>query len=294
MDSPNTAMRDIRVIHLEPTDVCQARCPQCARETDVAFDHTQHNHLSIAQLQELLDPGMLRSLDKMFMCGNYGDPAAGRHTLDIYRWFREHNGAVTLGMNTNGAIRSRDWWQELARIMDQPLDYVVFSIDGLEDTNHVYRRGVQWDILMQNSQAFIQAGGRAHWDMLVFEHNEHQVQAAQDRARDLGFSWFRAKVSKRPSVDTIKMPRSWQAPSPHITSIACHALTDRSMYIDARGRMWPCCWLAADRSVNSVDFEAIQQSWHGSDPHTVCATNCGQRAGHTRFQQQWRVEAQLT
>jgi sulfatase maturation enzyme AslB (radical SAM superfamily) len=286
-------MRDITTLHLEPTDVCQASCPQCARETDPAFDPEQHRHVSVSQLESLLEPAQVRALQKMFMCGNYGDPAAGRHTLEIYRWFRSLNPNIVLGMNTNGAIRTTEWWQELAEILHQPLDYVVFSIDGLADTNHIYRRGVQWEVLMRNSAAFIQAGGRAHWDMLVFEHNEHQVDQAEQMAHDLGFSWFRAKVSKRAPVAHIRPPRSWQSPQSEIENIHCHALADRSAYVDAQARMWPCCWLAADHTQHTVDFDEVQQSWHTPDAHQVCRTNCGQRAGHTRFQQQWRRETRL-
>lgn len=286
-------MRDITTLHLEPTDVCQASCPQCARETDAAFDAQHQHHVSVAQLESLLEPDLVQGLDKMFMCGNYGDPAAGRHTLEIYRWFRSRNPSITLGMNTNGAIRSAEWWQELAGIMHQDLDYVVFSIDGLADTNHIYRRGVQWEVLMRNSAAFIEAGGRAHWDMLVFEHNEHQVTEAEHMARDLGFSWFRAKVSKRAAVAHIKPPRAWQAPLQEVDSIHCHALADRSVYVDAQARIWPCCWLAADQTRSVVDFDEIQLSWNTEAPHVVCRTNCGQRAGHTRFQQQWRTETRL-
>ena len=30
--------REIKVLHLESTNVCQAACPLCARETDPLFD----------------------------------------------------------------------------------------------------------------------------------------------------------------------------------------------------------------------------------------------------------------
>ena len=42
--------REIRVLHLEPTDVCQAACPLCARETDENFDKSQKHHLTIDQI----------------------------------------------------------------------------------------------------------------------------------------------------------------------------------------------------------------------------------------------------
>jgi hypothetical protein len=61
-------------------------------------------------------------------------------------------------MNTNGGLRTKFWWQELANIMKGELDYAVFSIDGLADTNHIYRVDVNWDNVMSNAEAFISAG----------------------------------------------------------------------------------------------------------------------------------------
>ena len=70
--------RDIKVLHIEPTDVCQAACALCAREIDPAFDKTIKHHLSVDQIKEKFSEDFIRGLDKMFMCGNYGDPAAGK------------------------------------------------------------------------------------------------------------------------------------------------------------------------------------------------------------------------
>ena len=50
---------------------------------------------------------------------------------------------------------------------------VTFGIDGLQDTNHLYRISTNFDKIIKNAKAFIDAGGFAKWHMLVFEHNEH-------------------------------------------------------------------------------------------------------------------------
>ena len=43
--------RDISVLHLESTDVCQAACPLCARETDPLFNKNEKNHLTYEQIK---------------------------------------------------------------------------------------------------------------------------------------------------------------------------------------------------------------------------------------------------
>ena len=282
-----------KVVHIEPTDVCQAACPLCARETDAEFDKQQHHHLTVEQIQQHLSEDTIRGLDKMFMCGNYGDPAAGRHTLEIYRYFRSINPTIVLGMNTNGAVQNIAWWSELAGILNQPRDYVVFSIDGLKDTNHIYRRNVSWTKLMDNAETFIAAEGRAQWDMLVYRHNEHQVDACEQLARDMKFTWFRAKVSRRPYINGLEFPVTWNRLEYVPGRIDCHALKESSVYIDAQGRVSPCCWLGARQSNFVQDIKQVSVTWDTAKPDITCLTTCTAQENITNFESQWQREVEL-
>lgn len=286
--------RDIKVLHLESTDVCQAACPLCARETDRDFRKDRQHHLDMHKIAKVFDDEQIAKLDKMFMCGNYGDPAAGKHTLDIYKHFRSVNPDIVLGMNTNGGIQTSFWWHALGGIMNQPLDYVVFSIDGLSDTNSVYRKNVNWDKVMANAEAFIAAGGSAHWDMLVYRHNQHQVDQCEQLARDMGFKWFRAKVSKRGFTDRLEAPIGWKIPNVQSTKVNCHALNEQSAYIDAQGRMSPCCWLGSRQKDFVTDFNEIQNSWNSLQPNIVCLDVCGTADSSTSFTNQWQRNTELT
>ena len=287
-------MRDIKVLHLEPTDVCQAACALCARETDTNFKKDRQHHLSMNQILQVFDQEKIRQLDKMFMCGNYGDPAAGKHTLDIFQEFRRINPDVVLGMNSNGGLQTTFWWYELAKTMNQSQDYVVFSIDGLESTNATYRQNVVWNKVMSNARSFIEAGGSAHWDMLVYQHNQHEVDECEQLARDLGFKWFRAKVSKRGFTDKLKFPTGWNPPQLQSAQVRCHALTEQSTYIDAQGRESPCCWLGSRQQDFVTDFESVRTSWHSVQPNIVCLDTCGTTTESTRFIDQWQREIELT
>ena len=285
--------RNIKVLHLEPTDVCQAACPLCARETDPDFRKDRQHHLDMHKIAKVFNDEQIAKLDKMFMCGNYGDPAAGKYTLDIYRAFRSINPDIVLGMNTNGGIQTSFWWHELGKILNQPQDYVVFSIDGLSDTNSVYRKNVNWNKVMTNAEAFISAGGSAHWDMLVYKHNQHQVDAAEQLARDMGFKWFRAKVSRRGFTDRLEAPSSWVVPNIQSTKVNCHALNEQSTYIDSQGNLSPCCWLGARQKNFISDFEEIQNSWSSIQPNLICLNTCGTQDSNTNFNNQWQREVEL-
>jgi sulfatase maturation enzyme AslB (radical SAM superfamily) len=198
-------------------------------------------------------------------------------------------------MNTNGALKSTDWWQQLGVLFNQQQDYVVFSIDGLEDTNHLYRKGVNWNLLMNNVRSFINAGGLAHWDMLVFEHNKHQVDQCQELAYKMGFSWFRSKVSKRPFIEGVNLsfPRGWVLPKKEFNSnqeIKCHALSEQSVYINAKGQPSPCCWLGGQLDNTVVNVSEIENTWKTSSPHPICAKICSVVNNRTIFENQWQKE----
>lgn len=287
-----------KILHIEPTDACNAACPQCARETDISFNKDDLHHLTVDQIKSLVSVETIKNLDKMFMCGVYGDPAAGKYTLDIFDYFRTINPTITLGMNTNGGLRSTTWWKKLASILSLSQDYVVWSIDGLSDTNHIYRKNVRWDVVMKNASTFIRSGGNAHWDMLVFSYNEHQLNDAVKLAQEMGFKYFRSKVSRRfdsMPVSFLNPPKSWNEIKVENGPIVCQAEVESSLYISAKGITYPCCWLAAtDVNDNLSKFNEIKASWSSDTPHRTCQETCGTTFSGNAFKDQWKTEICLS
>lgn len=297
-------LNDVKVLHIEPTTVCNAACPQCSREDPAYYnDLVDRSEISLAFIQENFNPTFIKNLNKVFMCGNFGEPAAAKDTVDIFRYFRKHNPTVTLGINTNGSIRTPIYWQDLAKLFNQPYDYVVFSIDGLEDTNHIYRKNTIWSKIIENAQAYINAGGSAHWDMLVYEHNQHQIEQVKQVAKDMGFTWFRAKVSKRfieHPVNFLNPPKGYELPNViHSEVIDCHAVNEKSIYVGANGHIIPCCWFGAelftldDRAKELLaDWTLLESSWN-NNPHRICVNTCATDYQGTSFSKQWQIEEQL-
>ena len=189
---------DLKTVHLEITEACNAACPMCARNINGGEDnpHLKDNELSLDDCKTIFKPEFISQLDRMYMCGNFGDPVAAKDTLEVFAYFREHNPKMNLTMYTNGSAKKPEWWANLARVLGKNA-YVVFSIDGLEDTNHLYRQNTVWSKIVENAQAFIDAGGRARWDYIVFAHNEHQVETAEELSRVMGFEKFQFKKSAR-------------------------------------------------------------------------------------------------
>lgn len=180
------------------TEACNASCPMCARNLNggEVNPYLHNKELYIQDIEHIFPVSFVQQLKRIYMCGNYGDPAVARDTLEAFKYFRQHNADINLGMHTNGSMKKPEWWAELARTIGRK-GYVIFGLDGLEDTNHLYRQGTVWSKIMDNVTAFIQAGGRARWDFIVFAHNEHQVEQAEQLSKDMGFERFQYKKSAR-------------------------------------------------------------------------------------------------
>jgi sulfatase maturation enzyme AslB (radical SAM superfamily) len=155
---------------------------------------------------------------------------------------------------------------------DLPKNHLVlFGIDGLADTHSLYRIGTDFDMIIRNAQAFIAAGGKARWNFITFQHNEHQLEQCRQLAKELGFESFHEKQTSRfigskqfnvfdrggkithtllpPGEQKIafidrKTVENYREVIKTAT-ISCQIEDERSIYVDAQGHLWPCCFLAS-------------------------------------------------
>ena len=79
---------------------------------------------------------------------------------------------------------------------------VIWGIDGLEDTNHLYRVNVDWNRLQENWRAYISGGGKAKWQFIVFKWNQHQLDEVKRYSESEKFKGFNIIRSVRNSSDT--------------------------------------------------------------------------------------------
>ena len=274
--------KDIKSIHLEVTQNCQANCPMCDRNMNGKGinPHINLDELSLEDCKKIFTPSFIAQLDTMYMCGNLGDPIVAKDTLEIFKYFRLHNEKMWLSMNTNAGAKNEEWWRDLATCLGR-MGAVIFSVDGLSDTNHIYRQGVVWSNVERNMKAFIAAGGRARWDFLIFEHNQHQVEEAEALAAEWGCEKFMKKKTGRFITQDSKKKESHQAVDKKGNSttelkkpdqkyqnnalskldviknkygsmdayydaapVVCKVKKENSLFITAEGLALPCCWTA--------------------------------------------------
>ena len=273
-------IEDIKTLHLEITSRCQASCPMCARNIQGGVENPfmTVTEISLEQFKEWFPINFIKQLDRVYMCGNLGDPIIAKDTLEIFEYIRLANPTITLSMNTNGSARTAKWWEELARLNVA----VRFGIDGLARSHVLYRVGTDWQKIIDNAVVFIRAGGHAVWDMLVFDHNKDEVNECRNLANKLGFKSFYSKNTSRfhgeylsvldktgktthklyatdkSKTIAIKVADYASKPSEEKKVIRCKVKEEQSLYISATGNVVPCCWLDMEwmppHSFSRVDY----------------------------------------
>lgn len=262
----------IQQIHVELTTRCNARCPMCLRNFR-GFDYNSGyplTELTLNQFKQIFTQPILQQLSRgVNFNGNLGDFGLARDAIDIVEYLIQND--VLVHINTNGSMRSPEWWQQLAL----PRVSIAWALDGLADTHGLHRQDTDWNRIIQHAKAFIQAGGRAIWKFIKFNHNQHQIEQCRTMARDLGFAAFdlvdqgrdRSPVFARTGEFTHWIGDPWTSQTPEVKpmlesmiiwydsktikhdkdttqlDLNCVHITTKEIYLAADGSVYPCCFL---------------------------------------------------
>lgn len=257
-------------VHYDLTDLCNAGCPQCARTNPDGCKPREwlaRRACSLDDFRRYSPPDFVAALKTVSFCGNYGDPAVVPDLIPILGYCWSCNPKLVVRVYSNASIRAVSWWRDLARAASGHTLRLIAAIDGTnQETSRLYRVGTDFPTIMRNTAAFISEGGIAEWWMVVFRHNEHQVETAEAMAKARGFANFRSYPSNRfngkPSftyshrgVEHVLMPPTKVlAPRSATTHrvavdefavteivISCEARRVSEAFIDFMGYLSPCC-----------------------------------------------------
>ena len=275
---------DIRLVDLAITSVCNATCMDCARWWQHQgrifhnpLDTHRNHHWPWRDLCGHLS--VLTHVDRVIICGNAGDPMSHPNIVEACQWMCQRWSDVWIEIDTNGSLGKDDTYRGLADLGGRVT--FRFAVDGLADTNHIYRRGVPWHRVEHNILLWHSLGGDAVLKTIDFPWNQHQ--RADIKAWALGMGW-QHRVDPRWSPDWDHLiishpedkPRAWrwritehQEWKPSVEKQIldwisrgrpmrpeCKSHGDW-LYINHDHRVWPCCYWA-----NSSYVEWLVQKKH--------------------------------
>lgn len=273
--------------HIEVSSKCTLACPRCARQE--VPDGLVNTELDLEFFKRNFTPEfVLANVEKITFCGDDGDPIYAHDLIPIIQYLKSIR-PIKIVIVTNGSHKKPSWWMQLGKTLDQN-DSVHFSIDGYDDaSNNQYRVNSDYDSIIAGLQT-LRSTSRCLiiWAAIAFKFNENHLDHMQHTAKNLGVDRFQVTHSTKfgsvyPSygANDPLQPSDRFVSSTHrfervITNLTDHPGTpisptnirlfqetqstngitplckigNKGLYIDARGRLFPCCWVANRYSHN--------------------------------------------
>ncbi len=168
------------IIEFNITNYCNAKCPLCPRFKSgtqilkVPLLHLPKN-IIIDTMAEVKDAGSCRHIS---LCGDYGDPLMHPDILEIIK--ASYDIGIPMFISTNGGLRDSDFFHTIGKYYTNTS--IIFGIDGLEDTSHIHRVDVDFDLAFDNLITFSKAAkkGKCYWQFICFDYNYHQLDEVFD------------------------------------------------------------------------------------------------------------------
>jgi len=313
------APNELTQIQWEPTSYCNANCLVCPRtdkETMLSqpnIVHTQR-HSSLDDVQAFINSVSdirLESLKTVVYNGNIGDAMMHPNVDQILIGVDKNRPSISQTLHTNGGGPWAEKFEKIGSYISQQNPdsniHFVFSIDGLEDTNHLYRRNVQWKHILKNAEVLRKHKVNVRWRMNRFDHNTHQVDQARDLAKSWGWdfslndgTWggdeINSLIHKPKNVELYKQKvKNWTIDFSNEDYIiennfpndtkqyndVCVWKVHKEIQIVSDMSVWPCCWTSHYHYLYWLQNKNV---WNEK---SLSLLNSGEHYKHLRSIKQW-------
>lgn len=259
---------DVKKLHVELTDKCNARCPLCTRTDSTDISKTTHFvknvEITLEEYKKITEGIQFKTI---VFCGNYGDPLSAKDFLKILEYVATPD--CNIRIDTNASVKTPAYFKRIGEILSiNPNNLLSFDLDGLEDTHSFYRRNTNFNKIIENAKAYIEnTTARSNWQFLVFEHNKHQMDDAKALAKEIGFTDFQYRYSSwfdgsgeatfyDNGVKNVIVKADPPTKVQFLDKINCKSIEQGEIYLSAQGYLWPCCHTAS-RYTTDPDLKQI-------------------------------------
>ena len=283
--------------HIEISSKCTLKCPRCARQE--VPDSLINTELDLEFFKRNFTPKFIvANVEKITFCGDDGDPVYAHDLIPVIEYIKSVK-PVEIVIITNGSHKKITWWIQLGQLLDHN-DSVHFSVDGYDnDSNNLYRVNSDWDTIIAGLQTLRSTSDcQIVWAAIAFKFNEHKLDFMQNFAQRLGADRFQITKSTKfgsiypsygandPLEPTVKFMSSshrfertlvaFTEKTTKIPEINIKLYNDvtiqnnikplceignKGLYIDARGRLFPCCWVA-NRYTHNSEWQTLAEQFN--------------------------------
>ena len=275
--------------HIESSSKCTLRCPRCARQE--VPNSLVNTELDLEFFQRNFTPEFIQAnVEKITFCGDDGDPIYAHDLIPVIRYIKSIK-PVEIVIVTNGSHKKIAWWEELGSVLTNKdtVHFSIDGWDN--ESNNLYRVNSDFGSILEGLVYLRKSSAcQIVWAAIAFKFNENQITNMINSAARWGVDVFQLtkstkfgkiypsygdndplqpkyelisssqrferdvfKISQRKFNNTISETNIRLYKSVAETSGVkplCE-IGNKGLYIDAQGRLFPCCWVANRYSHNS-------------------------------------------
>ncbi|GEM_PF-7124165 len=300
-------------LYVEPTSHCVLKCPRCPRT--YSPESYSPNHLDLNVYKDFIQSKYFGNLDYVEFGGNLGDPIYHPEIISFISVTQEALPSTKVVIHTNGTQGKRKWEDMVNQL--RGIDIVLFSVDGLEQSNHHYRVNSNWELILEGMRI---SAKKCHtvWKYIVFSHNQHLIEEAIKLAKQLDIKTFLLTKSSVfngdwlvDGIDPLAPTANWQF-NPSVDNFEKPTISARCQnqsmhYLDSNGRYSPCCWINTDnnfcisasgpdfieKTLNGEVLRNLKESWSSGSPHSICGRKCRDSSNNQKRSSHSQLEINL-
>lgn len=283
--------------HIEISSKCTLKCPRCARQE--VPDGLVNTELDLEFFQRNFTPEfVIKNVEKITFCGDDGDPIYAHDLIEVIKYLKSIKD-IEIVIITNGSYKKPDWWASLGRELGSR-DSVHFSVDGYDnESNNIYRINSDYDSIIEGLTSLrANSSCQIVWAVIAFKFNQYQLGKMKDRAKAMGVDRFQLTKStkfgsvyanygtddnleprtelisstlrfereiydftnKTTAIPIVNLELYKSAMERNDTIVPLCEIGNKGLYIDARGRFFPCCWVANRYNHNS-EWQSIAKNF---------------------------------
>jgi radical SAM protein with 4Fe4S-binding SPASM domain len=211
-------------LHLEPTSVCNLRCPMCPQSIDAVKGDTGYIDLDL--YRKIVDEasGFVREINLFFR----GEPLLHKHLPEILRYGRSKK--VRLHVNTNATILNE---QRARMLIEDGASKVTISFDGPDKEHYEkMRKGAKYERTLENVRQFLE---------LVKEYRRNGWQTPY-------------------AVMQVILPYDAQSPGPNVPQHMKDLF--RGLPVDEWDPIWPHGWAGVMQDNGIVEAQPYGENYH--------------------------------
>ena len=179
-------------LQVEPTNVCNLRCPLC----HIVTDNKSGGFLSLENFKRLIDETGDYLLFLHFW--GWGEPFLNKDFFSMIQYAK--NKGIKIITSTNGHFFEEE--ENIDRLIDSGLDALVFAVDGIDKgTYETYRKNGDFEKVLRGLQLLVRRRKERgvslpliNLRMLVTRHNEQQVLQMRELAVKIGVDMLTLKT----------------------------------------------------------------------------------------------------